>query len=73
MNNQPSPLEALDSAISIGLLKGARYPGPGGVVQRQSTPYRQALAQLTSDMLAQERVPEYICRVGGRRGRARLK
>jgi hypothetical protein len=65
------PIEALDATISRGLVDSMRLP-PGGVVQRMSTATREALSRLTSDALANMRVPEYICRVGERRGRARL-
>ena len=66
------PTEVLDRAISRGLITSSR-PGPGGIVQRCSAEERAALSHLTSDMLAEVRVPEYVCRVGGRQGRARLR
>jgi len=69
--NTLSPTDALDQAISAGLLLSIRR-GPGGVVQAMSKETRSALSQLTSDMLTKVRVPDYVCRVGGRRGRARL-
>lgn len=66
------PAEALDHAVTIGLLIATR-PGPGGVVQRMSRETREALSRLTSDQLTKVRVPEYVCRSGGRRGRASLR
>jgi hypothetical protein len=68
------PLEALDGAICYGLMRGYKSgPGPGGIVDRLSKESREALSRLTSNDLARVRVPEYVCRVGGRRGRASLR
>lgn len=66
------PAEALDHTITAGLLIATR-PGPGGVVQRMDKAHREALSRLTSDELAKVRLPEHVCRTGGRRGRASLR
>lgn len=66
-----TPNEALSRAISAAFL--STHPRvPGAVVQRMSTETREALSRLTADEMSRARVPEYICRVGGRRGRASL-
>lgn len=61
-----TPIEALDRAISYGILNGMRRP-PGGVVSAMNPEVRAALVRLTSDELAKAGAPTYICRVGGRR------
>jgi len=65
-----TPTEALD--IAMKFISGTVRPNvPGDVIRRLPQKVREALSKLTSDELASLRVPEWVCRVGDRRGRAR--
>lgn len=52
-----SPTEALERTLLATVIGdwNRRCPEPGGIVKRMSTETREALAQLTSDELAQMR------------------
>ena len=63
------PLEVIERLSMIVGCDSVRRV-PGGMVSRQPPDVREALSRLTSDELSRMRVPEYVCRSGGRRGRA---
>lgn len=65
------PLDALEPLILFVGCDSMRRT-PGSIVSRCSPEIREALSRLTSDELAAARVPEFVCRSGGRRGRASL-
>jgi hypothetical protein len=64
-----SPTEALD--IAMNFVGTVRRNMPGAIIKRMPQKVRDALSRLTSDDLASLRVPEWVCRTGGRHGRAR--
>lgn len=63
------PLDALETLIQRAVLVNSRGR-PGEIVARANPEQREALTRLTSADTAQARVPEYVCRTSGRRGRA---
>lgn len=65
------PTDVLNMAITRGLIS-SRRPGPGGIIASCSKQEREVLSNLRSEDLLKLRVPEYVCRVGSRRGRASL-
>jgi hypothetical protein len=64
------PLEALERLTMLVGCDSMRRT-PGAIVRACRPEVRAALSRLTSDDVAKMRVPEYVCRSGGRRGRAR--
>jgi hypothetical protein len=66
------PVEELEKlTLLVGFDSMRRTPG--AIVGRCGVEVREALARLTSEELASFRVPEYVCRSGGRHGRMRIK
>jgi len=65
------PIDVLEPLIELVGCDSLRRK-PRGIVSRLSKEKREILSELKSDELAKMRVPEWICRSGGRRGRARL-
>jgi len=63
-----TPLEALEPLTNLVGYEGVKRQ-PGAIVRKCSAERREALSRLTSEELATARVPEWICRSGGRRGR----
>ena len=71
MTKKIEPLDALEPLIYLVGYDSLRRK-PGAIVSRQRPEVREALSRLTSDELSKMRVPEYVCRAGGRRGRASI-
>ena len=67
MRDPVEELEKLTWLVSVDSLRQQ----PGAIVSRCGRDVREALSRLTSDDVAKMRVPEYVCRHGARRGRAR--
>lgn len=63
-----TPLEALEPLVWLVGCDSMRRT-PGAIVSRCNAETRAALSRLTSDELLKARVPEWVCRSGGRRGR----
>ncbi len=68
------PIEALEPLTMLLNPNSASVRRtPGAIIARCNAETREALSRLTSDELGKMRVPEYVCRSGGRRGRASIR